>query len=73
MSKKIYFEDQPELPFEEWSNPYAGDSANKKLTAAPKPLYFCSFGSGSSGNSSYVGSREGGLIIDVGIRGEEIE
>lgn len=73
MSKKIYFEDQPELPFEEWSNPYAGDSIPKKQTTAPKPLYFCSFGSGSSGNSSYIGSREGGLVIDVGIRGEEIE
>lgn len=73
MSKKIYFEDQPELPFEEWSNPYAGDSIQKKQTTAPKPLYFCSFGSGSSGNSSYIGSREGGLVIDVGIRGEEIE
>ena len=73
MSKKIYFEDQPELPFEEWSNPYTGDSNSIKQKKAPKPLYFCSFGSGSSGNASYIGSREGGLIIDVGIRGEEIE
>lgn len=39
----------------------------------PKPLYFCSFGSGSSGNSCYVGSAEGGLIVDVGIRAEELE
>ena len=73
MSRKIYFEDHPELPFEEWSNPYAGDSVRKEATASPKPLYFCSFGSGSSGNSCYVGSREGGLIVDVGVRAEDIE
>ncbi|MDE7096116.1 MAG: MBL fold metallo-hydrolase, partial [Muribaculaceae bacterium] len=35
--------------------------------------YFCSFGSGSSGNACYVGSKEGGLIVDVGIRAEELE
>ncbi len=73
MSRKIFFEDQPELPFEEWSNPYAGASEPKKESTAPRPLYFCSFGSGSSGNCSYIGSREGGLIVDVGIRAEEIE
>ncbi len=73
MSRKIYFEDHPELPFEEWSNPYVGDSTPKVATEPPKPLYFCSFGSGSSGNSCYLGSREGGIIVDVGVRAEEIE
>ncbi len=73
MSRKIYFEDHPELPFEEWSNPYAGDSVPKETTEPPKPLYFCSFGSGSSGNSCYIGSRSGGIIVDVGVRAEDIE
>ncbi len=73
MSRKIYFEDHPELPFEEWSNPYAGEAGQKTESTAPKPLYYCSFGSGSSGNSCYIGSREGGLIVDVGIRAEDIE
>lgn len=73
MSKKIYFPDQPELPFEEWSNPYDSTSRQEVAVATPKPLYFCSFGSGSSGNSCYVGTREGGVIVDVGIRSEEIE
>lgn len=73
MSKKIYFDDQPELPFEEWSNPYDIASEPEVSSVAPKPLYFCSFGSGSSGNSCYIGSREGGLIVDVGVRDEEIE
>ena len=72
MSKKIYFE-HPELPFEEWSNPYGEASAPTAPDKLPKPLYFCSFGSGSSGNSCYVGSAEGGLIVDVGIRAEELE
>ncbi|MDE5997252.1 MAG: MBL fold metallo-hydrolase [Muribaculaceae bacterium] len=73
MSRKIYFGDQPELPFEEWSNPYDSVSRQEAPSLAPKPLYFCSFGSGSSGNSCYVGSREGGLIVDVGVRDVEIE
>ncbi|MDE5813446.1 MAG: MBL fold metallo-hydrolase, partial [Muribaculaceae bacterium] len=72
MSKKIYF-DHPELPFEEWSNPYDGDVMPALPGGVPRPLYFCSFGSGSSGNSCYVGSSEGGLIVDVGIRAEELE
>ena len=72
MSRKIYFE-HPELPFEEWSNPYDSVSEPETPTFVPKPLYFCSFGSGSSGNSCYIGSAEGGLIVDVGIRAEELE
>lgn len=73
MSKKIYFSDQPELPFEEWGNPYAVASEPQEPSLSPRPLYFCSFGSGSSGNSCYVGSKEGGLIIDAGVRDEDIE
>ena len=71
MSRKIYF-DHPELPFEEWANPY---EASEPTVAGhvPEPLYFCSFGSGSSGNSCYVGSAAGGLIVDVGIRAEDLE
>lgn len=72
MSKKIYF-DYPELPFEEWNDPFDSASESQTSAAVPKPLYFCSFGSGSSGNSCYIGSAEGGLIVDVGIRAEDIE
>ena len=72
MSKKIYF-DHPELPFEEWTNPNASASEPQAAVHVPKPLYFCSFGSGSSGNSAYVGSAEGGLILDVGVKVEDIE
>lgn len=32
-----------------------------------EPIFFMSFGSGSSGNCSYVGDRSGGILIDAGI------
>ena len=35
-------------------------------------IYYMSFGSGSSGNSSYIGTRRGGVIVDVGVRAEII-
>ncbi|MCH5346998.1 MAG: MBL fold metallo-hydrolase [Muribaculaceae bacterium] len=34
---------------------------------AVAPLRFVSFGSGSSGNSSYIGTRSAGVIIDAGV------
>lgn len=73
MRKKIYFDDQPGLPFEEWENPYDVASEPAPPGNNPRPLYFCSFGSGSSGNSCYVGSQQGGIIVDVGLRAEDIE
>lgn len=36
-------------------------------------LTYISFGSGSSGNSCYLGTSAGGIIIDAGIRPERIE
>ncbi|MDE6296586.1 MAG: MBL fold metallo-hydrolase [Muribaculaceae bacterium] len=38
-----------------------------------KRLFYVSFGSGSSGNSCYVGTSQGGIIIDAGLKAEEIE
>lgn len=73
MRKKIYYDDQPELPFEEWDNPYEVASEPHTSFSSPRPMFFCSFGSGSSGNSCYVGSHEAGLIVDVGIRAEDLE
>ena len=32
-------------------------------------LRFISFGSGSSGNCSYIGTDRGGLLIDAGVEG----
>lgn len=36
-------------------------------------LYFISFGSGSSGNSQYIGSRTEGVLVDVGVEPDTIE
>lgn len=40
---------------------------------AREPIYYISFGSGSSGNSCYVGTRRGGLIVDAGVDSDTIE
>lgn len=85
-SKKITFEYQPELPFEEWDdepsdiNPRKSDS-ELELDAADiaadsasgANLHYISFASGSSGNSCYVGNDKGGVVIDAGIRADVIE
>lgn len=51
----------PELP----------DIADSRLS--PRcALRFLSFGSGSSGNCSYIGSNRGGLLIDAGVEGKYV-
>lgn len=78
--KKIYF-DQPSLPFEEWeensgsdNRAAAGESPDSHAVDDPVcKLHYISFGSGSSGNSCYVGTDEGGVVIDAGIRADQIE
>lgn len=39
---------------------------------AREPLCYISFGSGSSGNSCYIGTRRGGLIVDAGVDSDRI-
>lgn len=42
-------------------------------TADPDPrIFFISFGSGSSGNASYIGTSQGGFIIDAGVKDDVI-
>lgn len=42
-------------------------------SAATKLLYYVSLGSGSSGNSCYIGTRDAGIIIDAGLRNDYVE
>lgn len=88
--KRIYF-DQPQLPFDDFSDEVGapGDMSAKGDTDAPSDdsvatceqgdttgvsrLNFISFGSGSSGNSCYIGTDEGGIVIDAGVRSDIIE
>ena len=85
--RKISFEGQMQLPFEEWEDekPVAPVRRNVYASAEiPQPkkvvmpgndtlLHYMSLGSGSSGNSCYVGTKNGGIIIDAGIKADQIE
>lgn len=83
--KKISFEGIGTLPFEEWEiedRPPVRRDVYDRIRLPEKEarqfdsdglLYYISFGSGSSGNSCYVGTRLGGVIIDAGIKADQIE
>lgn len=83
--RRISFEGQMRLPFEEWEdepkpmrrNVYASAEIPQPKVSVVSPsdnlLYYLSLGSGSSGNSCYLGSRNGGILIDAGVKADEIE
>ncbi|MCH5235284.1 MAG: MBL fold metallo-hydrolase [Muribaculaceae bacterium] len=83
--KKISFEGLGRLPFEEWEledlpAPKRSVYDNiripeKEQSTLPSDglLYYISFGSGSSGNSCYVGTSQGGVIIDAGIKADDLQ
>jgi phosphoribosyl 1,2-cyclic phosphodiesterase len=49
-------------------------SSQKRATESDRKdlLYYISLGSGSSGNSCYLGTSEGGIIIDAGVKDDFI-
>lgn len=65
----------------DFSNPLLPETApTGGMKAAPQPekeedarLYYMSLGSGSSGNAAYLGTANGGIIIDAGIKHDKIE
>lgn len=75
------------LPFEEWEEDALTSSMVKEPETQLEseemggidedtsldPLHYISFGSGSSGNSCYIGTKDGGIVIDAGIRADIIE
>lgn len=85
--KKIKFEGLQQLPFEEWelgaeqrvkrtpASHYAAEVEEQAKPADPtsRLLYYQSFGSGSSGNSCYIGTRRGGIIVDAGVKHDFVE
>lgn len=87
--KSGIFFDQPQLPFEEFREENERAAAGKGVHMPPRdtspdemaiqpdtpriPLHYISLASGSSGNSCYIGTDRGGIIIDAGIRADEIE
>lgn len=69
------------IDFEEWLEP-GGASPNTVVkpvghdsseVSSDSRIFYQSFGSGSSGNSCYVGTVNGGLLIDAGIREDAVE
>ncbi|MBD5183332.1 MAG: MBL fold metallo-hydrolase [Bacteroidales bacterium] len=47
--------------------------ADRASSADDNRMFYVSLGSGSSGNSCYVGTAKGGILIDAGIKTEDIE
>lgn len=41
--------------------------------SSDRHLHYISFGSGSSGNCCYIGTNKGGIIIDAGVKADEVE
>lgn len=72
MRRKILFEDQPRIDF---SVPAPGRtlSPEEEVRVPSRRLDFISFGSGSSGNCSYIGSGKGGILIDAGVKDTYVE
>ncbi|MDE5773014.1 MAG: MBL fold metallo-hydrolase [Muribaculaceae bacterium] len=84
MNKKnsILFEGQYTIQFEELELPPiiqrtpSHSNISTSGTTADNPanrhFNYISFGSGSSGNSCYIGNKDEGIIVDVGVRAEDI-
>ena len=81
----IYFDGQMTIPFEEFNIsahipvPDGGvlrteDYPQVRHTDNPatRVINYMSFGSGSSGNCSYVGTKHGGFLIDAGVKAEDV-
>lgn len=73
------FADDPEqqLPSEpaHKASPYPIKNNGEKQNPPVSPIIFkfISFGSGSSGNCSYVGNERGGILVDAGVRADYVE
>lgn len=67
----IRYHNQPRLPFDD--DELAIDHTDHaRQQATETDLIYLSLGSGSSGNSCYIGTRHSGILIDAGIPAEQI-
>lgn len=79
----IHFAGQMEIPFEEFRTAPAGNSTPAPAAAgiretdddnpATRVFNYISFGSGSSGNSCYIGTKHGGILVDAGVKADFVE
>lgn len=51
----------------------AGGEDETDANPASRVINYISFGSGSSGNSCYIGTRREGLIVDAGVKADVVE
>ncbi|MDE5663791.1 MAG: MBL fold metallo-hydrolase [Muribaculaceae bacterium] len=73
----INFVGQMTIPFEEFNTlhsipPPAESERQENDNPATRVINYISFGSGSSGNCCYVGTRHGGFLVDAGVNAEEV-
>lgn len=70
------------IDFEEWLEPGGAkpnqivqpiESDDSRKNEEDSRIFYQSFGSGSSGNCCYIGTPNGGLLIDAGIREDAVE
>ena len=75
MNRKTIRFDHPQIPFEEFNilppPPPAAEMRDAAADGPAKVISYISFGSGSSGNSCYIGNSREGFLIDAGIRADE--
>lgn len=65
---------QASLPFDEGYNDLEITREDRwKDTRNERDLHYICMGSGSSGNCCYVGTSRGGILIDAGVKREEVE
>lgn len=81
----IYFDGQMTIPFEEFNvpahipvpeggvlKPDEYPKVRHTDNPATRVINYMSFGSGSSGNCCYIGTKHGGFLIDAGVRADEV-
>lgn len=77
MRKNRYIEGQftinfDDLQSEERTEPIPAPTGRREPLSSSRRLNYVSLGSGSSGNCCYLGNTRGGILIDAGVRTDEV-
>lgn len=65
-------DNKPATPQREYSDLEITEEDNAAEDRDNRNIYYISMGSGSSGNCCYIGTKRGGVLIDAGVKTEEI-
>lgn len=69
----IDFSDTPEISDTPRRRSRPDSSRHDSVDDADRRMFYLSLGSGSSGNATYIGTAQGGVIIDAGVKADIIE